>query len=448
MDVIYVLAISVLLQFTAAFLALRLIQITRGRIAWILIATAISLMAIRRSITLIHLVSGEVHPPDMKAEVVALVTSALLVIGVALIAPIFQVIKHSETTLRKINRDLKVLTMTNQVIIRATEEAALLKDVCRTIAEVGGYRLVWVGFAEQDEEKTVRPIAYAGHEEGYLDTVNITWADTERGRGPTGKAILTGKPCVVKDIRTDPDYGHYRDEAVKRGYASLISLPLIANNKTLGALNIYAMETDAFDIEEVNLLTELANDMAFGIMSLCARSDQKFMKEELDLKAKLLDITTDSIFLHDLEGNFIYVNEAAYKTRGYTKDEFLKINLRDLDTPEYAKHIKPRIKELTEKGKLIFESAHFRKDKSIMPIEVNACLIEHGGKKCILSAARDITEYKRAESALHKSEEELKKKFKELEEFYNMAVGRELRMIELKEEIENLREELERYKNL
>ncbi len=100
-----------------------------------------------------------------------------------------------------------------------------------------------------------------------------------------------------------------------------------------------------------------------------------------------------------------------------------------------------------EKDKVVFESAHFRKDKSIMPIEVNACLIGHGGKNFILSAARDITEYKRADSALHKSEEELKKKFKELEEFYNMAVGRELRMKELKEEINEMKEELKRYKN-
>ena len=224
-------------------------------------------------------------------------------------------------------------------------------------------------------------------------------------------------------------------------------MPLIANSQTIGALNIYAKETDAFDTEEVNLLTELTDDLAYGIMALRTRAEHKRMEKELELKARLLDTTTDSIFLHDLEGNFIYVNEAAYKTGGYTKDEFLKITLRELDTPEYANLIKPRIKELMEKDKVVFESAHFRKDKSIMPIEVNACLIEHGGKKCILSAARDITEYKRAESALHKSEEELKKKFKELEEFYNMAVGRELRMKELKEEINEMKEELKRYKN-
>ena len=201
MDVIYVLAISVLLQFTAAVLALRLIRVTGSRMAWILISAAISFMAIRRSITLFHLISGELaHPPELIAEMVALATSALIVAGVALISPVFHTIKHSEETLRKINRALKVLTMTNQVIIRATEEAALLKDVCRTIAEVGEYRLVWVGFAEQDKEKTVRPMAHAGHEEGFLNKLKITCADTEQVCYPTCRVIRTGKQFICKNI--------------------------------------------------------------------------------------------------------------------------------------------------------------------------------------------------------------------------------------------------------
>ncbi len=136
MDVIYVLAISVLLQFTAAVLALRLIRVTGSRMAWILISAAISFMAIRRSITLFHLISGELaHPPELIAEMVALATSALIVAGVALISPVFHTIKHSEETLRKMNRALKVLTMTNQVIIRHRGRRitkGCLPDYCRS----------------------------------------------------------------------------------------------------------------------------------------------------------------------------------------------------------------------------------------------------------------------------------------------------------------------------
>jgi hypothetical protein len=113
MDVKFVLSISVLLQFTTAFLTLRLIRITGRRWAWLFISAGISLMAIRRSITLFRLFSGESYPPGLIAEVVALATSALLVIGVAWVAPVFQSIKRSEEAVRKINRALKVLTMSN-----------------------------------------------------------------------------------------------------------------------------------------------------------------------------------------------------------------------------------------------------------------------------------------------------------------------------------------------
>ena len=87
--------------------------------------------------------------------------------------------------------------------------------------------MVWIGFAENDEEKSVRPVASAGFEKGYLETMDITWADTERGRGPTGTAIRTGKPCACTDMLTDPKFAPWRDQAVRRGYASSLVLPLL-----------------------------------------------------------------------------------------------------------------------------------------------------------------------------------------------------------------------------
>jgi len=162
---------------------------------------------------------------------------------------------QAEEELRKANRALKVLSECNQAVVRATEEPGLLHQICRLIAQVGGYRLAWVGFAERDEEKTVRPVAHAGFEEGYLETLNITWADTESGRGPTGTAIRSGEYCAARDILTDPHFAIWREAAIQRGYASSIALPLIAEGQTFGALNIYAAEPDAFDADEVKLLT-------------------------------------------------------------------------------------------------------------------------------------------------------------------------------------------------
>ncbi|MDE2309971.1 MAG: PAS domain S-box protein [Betaproteobacteria bacterium] len=110
------------------------------------------------------------------------------------------------------------------------------------------------------------------------------------------------------------------------------------------------------------------------------------------LRAQLLDSTSDSVFVADFDGSFVYLNEAAWKTRGYTRDELLGMNLHVLDTPKYEKFIESRMRDMMENGQCIFESAHRRKDGSVMPIEVSARIIESGGRKLVLSVVRGITE--------------------------------------------------------
>lgn len=105
MAVALILLVSVLLQFTAAFLALRLTRVTQRRTAWTLIAAAVLFMGVRRSITIVRLISGDMSlPPDPMAEVVALVISILMVTGVACIGPVFASIRRSEKALAEAAR--------------------------------------------------------------------------------------------------------------------------------------------------------------------------------------------------------------------------------------------------------------------------------------------------------------------------------------------------------
>ena len=105
--------------------------------------------------------------------------------------------KRMAATLRQASRALKAITECHQALIRATDETELLDEVCRIIVEVGGYRMAWVGYAEADANKSVRPVAQTGFDEGYVEKLNLTWADKERGRGPVGTAIRPGKPVIV-----------------------------------------------------------------------------------------------------------------------------------------------------------------------------------------------------------------------------------------------------------
>lgn len=183
--------------------------------------------------------------------------------------------KQAEEHLRRSNRALVALSNCNQALIRATEEQALLGQICRIVVEKAGYRLCWVGFAEYDEHKTVRPVAQAGTDEEYIASANITWGDTERGRGPTGLCIRMGQPSIVKDIASEPHFAPWRAAALRRGYASCLGIPLIAEATTLGALTIYAAEPNAFADDEVALLRELADDLAFGITTLRTRAERR-----------------------------------------------------------------------------------------------------------------------------------------------------------------------------
>ena len=195
---------------------------------------------------------------------------------------------RAEAQLLRINRANRTLSRCNEAMVRATKEPEFLQQICDLIVEEGGYRLCWVGRAENDEARSVRPVAQAGFEEGYLGILNITWADTERGQGPTGTSIRTRQTVLGRNISKDPRMAPWRDEALKRGYGSNLSIPLLVDSDVFGALNIYAAEPDAFGAEEVDLLSELANDLAFGITALRTRAEREKAEEGIrQLNAEL-----------------------------------------------------------------------------------------------------------------------------------------------------------------
>jgi PAS domain S-box-containing protein len=138
-------------------------------------------------------------------------------------------------------------------------------------------------------------------------------------------------------------------------------------------------------------------------MEQCGRGDQSGRSEEKF--RKLFDSATDAIFILDEQGNFIDLNRTSHERLGYTREEMLSRNVSEIDPPEFASRVPERLKELREKGCLVFESAHVRKDGSVMPVEINARIMDYGGERAVVSFIRDITVRKAAEERLRKSEE-------------------------------------------
>jgi PAS domain S-box-containing protein len=335
----------------------------------------------------------------------------------------------TEEALRKSNRALQTISECHQALIRTTHEADLLHTICQLVVEVGGYRMAWVGYAEDNEAKTVRPMAQAGFEVDYLEALEITWAATELGRGPTGMAIRTGQPCSAQDMLTEPDFAPWREQALKRGYAASLALPLSSDGQTFGALSIYSDKPAAFDAAETELLTGLANDLARGISALRTRAERKRTEEALrDSEARLhlaLDAASMGTFDWDLISGKIIWSSGHETLFGMAPGSF------DGTFDAYAERLHPEDVEAVnrEMERCIEQKTLFNRefrvvwpDRSIhWVVGQGQVSFNAGGKpERMLGVVRETTERKRAEEELHESE----RKYRELVENANSIILR------------------------
>jgi PAS domain S-box-containing protein len=218
--------------------------------------------------------------------------------------------KRSQEELLRLNRTLNAHSKSSKAMMHSKNELNYLHEVCKIIIEDCGHTLVWIGYARNDKRKSVKPVAYYGFDKGYVDQINITWDESERGLGPTGTAIRTGKPSMCKNMLTDPAFEPWREAAVERGFASSLVLPLKSEGKPFGAISIYSKEPDPFSESEIILLTELAEDLAYGIsfirLTESERAAARAVKES-EASLKELIATKDKFFnivAHDLKNPF------------------------------------------------------------------------------------------------------------------------------------------------
>ena len=310
----------------------------------------------------------------------------------------------TETQLHKLNRSLLAINNCNQALLRASNEKELLNDICRTVVEIGGYRMAWVGYAQDDSEKSVTPVANAGIEDGYLETLKITWEDTERGRGPAGTAIRSCEPSSARDMLKDPKFEPWRSEALKRGYASVLSLPLKNEHRAFGALSIYSATPDAFDADETTLLTSLADNLAYGISMLQNRQAKKLAEEamrqsEARYRSLFQNEYTVMLIIDPENGAIVDANPAAVEFYGWQRDELCRMNISQINLLS-QEEVQSKLQQASKGSSNYFVFPHRLADGSHRDVEVVSGPITVEGKSLIYTIVNDITERKQFQEML------------------------------------------------
>lgn len=181
--------------------------------------------------------------------------------------------KQADVQTERTNRAFKLIIEAGAAVIQMRNEAELLAEICRIAVEVGGYEMGWIGFALDDEAKSIVPMAHAGVEDGYLAESTVTWnANDPTGQGPAGRAIRTGEVVVSGGFGDDPSLAPWQKAASRLGYAGAIALPLRNAQRTYGVLALYCAEVGPATEEELALLEKFANGVAYGINNLRSRA--------------------------------------------------------------------------------------------------------------------------------------------------------------------------------
>jgi PAS domain S-box-containing protein len=323
--------------------------------------------------------------------------------------------KLAEERIAKLNRLYRLLSDINQAIVRLSGEEALYQEVCRIVVEQGEFRMAWIGFVDEGTKK-VKPVAWAGIVEDYLDKLAVSMHDEARSRGPSGMALREGQHEICNDIEHEEWMKPWREDAMRLGYRSAAVFPLRISGSVCGVFVLYASAPGFFNEEEIKLLDELAQDLSFA-MEFAEREQQRKLVTEalyaISSRQKAILAAVPTIIM-EVDNNKVYTwaNRAGIEFFGEDvigKEAAIYFE-GEQDTYDVVQPLFNGAEDV-----IYVESWQRRRDgeKRLLAWRCRVLKDENGGVTGALSSARDITEREQAEEEIRRLNASLEQRVEE-----------------------------------
>lgn len=308
--------------------------------------------------------------------------------------------KLAEEEMKKSNRIHEFIGQTNELILLAKNEDEIYNGISRIAVETGNFVFSWIGIVDTKTKK-IKPLAWAGKEDGYLNNINISTEDVPAGNGPTGKAYRQANYYYCNDIVNDPVMENWRDAAIKRGYFSSVAFPLKIDNKVVSVITIYAAKANFFTDEELQLLEGVTNNISYALNAISNRKKREETEIQLKKLTQAIEQSSASIVITNLKTEIEYVNPAFTELTGYSFAEVIGKNPRILKSGFTPESIYPELwQHLTNKMPWHGELCNKKKNGEIFweQATISPIANEQGEITNYVAVKENITEKKKAES--------------------------------------------------
>jgi PAS domain S-box-containing protein len=401
-----ILIISIVIQFIAVVLALRLIELTGKRLVWILIAVGLCLIALRRSVTLYQQLFWEAATPlDQTTEFVALAISVVMVAGIAWIAPLFRSIKSSEAALRLNESRLEALWKLSQMTeatMREITDYVLDEAVNLTNSQIG-----YLAFANEDET-VLTMYSWSKTAQDQCAIVDQPIKYPVKTTGLWGEAVRQRRPIITNDYAAPNPY----KKGYPEGHVPLqrhLNIPVFDGDHIVAVAGV-GNKAEPYGESDVRQLTLLMEGMWRLVKHKRAEESMSLEIERMhQLQTNLIQTSSDGIIANDREGNIIIYNEGAERILGYRKEEVIgKLKVDKLYPPGLAREVKKKIynQGYGGPGRLIqYEVIGVSKTGEHIPAELSASLILEGNREVgTVGFFRDLRERNQLQEKLLHSE--------------------------------------------